>query len=256
MPEKMKPSILRDVQSAEQVPESFVPTEAEETVLHALHAETDKHHREGGVPPKAETLGILHNNIAKTESFPLFREYVAGITPSPERMLRPLKSHIDVAKAALETDGSDEQAMQTLNLLSGREAQIRSSIGLYVRSVIRFKELQRISAGGVRDVTKQFSDADHARRRAHNNLIDSLRVYRDTLQKAVSEGLLPGDCCAEWSMGADARAIGADKGIMFSNIVLQNREFIRDWAIVADFAEQFAALGDDAWLETMRGHSS
>jgi hypothetical protein len=52
------------------------------------------------------------------------------------------------------------------------------------------------------------------------------------------------------------RTLDDKKAIIFSAAVIQNRDFVRDWAIVADFEQQFRALDDVEWFATVKGRST
>ena len=268
MPEKQLGGIRPVAKPSEDAePEkSSVPTVAEESVLATLH-EKAEHHRQEEVPADTQLLEKLHGDVENCECYPLFKQYIAGEVPTLERMFGNLKGPLERARADLEAEkqavGENDpivaEATKMLNLIGGREQQVRGAIQRYVHSVIRFNHLKKISAGGVRDITRQFVETDRARRQAHNSLIESLRVYTATAAKANEMGLFAENDTdypfAKWTIGTDARNIPANKMAIFSESVLQNRDFIRDWAIVADFMEQLVILGDKDFLDSMRDRS-
>ena len=248
------------IKGEEMKPPEFVPTAAEEAVLAGLHGEAERHG--DGSKCNTETLTKLHGEVERCECFPLLGQYAAGQIPTLERMFVPLKPIIEkarieisaeVARGIPENDIKDE--LKLLALLEGREQQVKESIRRYVSSVIRFHNLKRLSAGGTRDMHKQFEDADHARRRAHNSLIESLSVYLAGANNAADQDLLKRDSFTTWHVGTDAREIPQGKVVIFDSDVLKNRDFIRDYAVVADMAEQLRILGDESWPETKRDRS-
>ena len=234
----------------------FIPTATEENILAVMHERTSNHRGEKSIKDP-ELIERLHKDVEQCECYPLFQRYVNGELPTIRRMfanlgpiLEDLRTDIEkeVARATQTGDESYVTDLQTTyKLLQGREKQIRGSIQRYVGSVIRFRHLARISAGGDRDVTKQFVEADHARRRAHNNLIDSLATY--TKQVGALEEL--GYSGSKhfpfryWKSHENARDIPDDKTPIMDGSVLENRDFVRDWAIVADFRDQLEMLGDE-----------
>ena len=258
MQEKLGETVVDPLK--EQCSPNELPTAAETHVLYELHQQNQRCSR-SGENCDVKTLDTLHKNIAHCECYPLFSDFVSGKIPSVERMMQSVMPALEKAKKELETevqkdgDKDSKNLLAMVTLLAGRQEQIKSSVRHYVQSVIRFRELERIALGGIRDVTKQFEQADHARRRAHDNLIKSVEIYSSTMHTVAFEDLIPNTLVAEWSLGEDARSISPDKAIVFSAVVLRNRDFIRDWAIAFDFAEQLKALGDEHWLRTVRDRS-
>lgn len=235
---------------------AFVPTAAEENVLAEMHEKTQAHRGER-VPKDKEVIEKFHKDVEQCESYPLYLKYVSGEVPTLQRMfsnLEPLLAEVssDIEKeTTLAAQNGDETHLKNLQqvhkLLMGREKQVRDAIQRYVSSVIRFRQLAKNSAGGVRDMSKQFVEADHARRRAHNGLIDTLTVY---VQQVRALGAMGYDSSehfpfAYWNTSEDARTISKEKTPILSESVLKNRDFVRDWAIVADFKDQLELLGDD-----------
>lgn len=237
----------------------FIPSAAEEKVLAMLHDKTST----PGAHADKETLGLFHNEIERCECYPVLSKYTSGEIPTLGTMFRGLPALLTEFGAEIERDrkaGASEEELRPLilmhGLISGREQQVRSSIHRYVNSVVRFQHLQKISAGGTRDVTKQFVEADHARRRAHDGLIDSLKVYAAQVAQLKTEGFdtLKSYSFTHWNMGDDARRT-SESTLVFSPDVVRNREFIRDWALAADFSEQLTLLGDEAYLIEIGGRS-
>ena len=239
----------------------------EEGVLFSLHDKTE-HQKTNPSQIEKETLNKLHSDVEHCECYPLFEKYVSGEIPTLERMfsnvgpfLQDLSKEIDKESARVTQGGADEvlQETQTMRgLLEGREQQLHSSIQRYVRTVIRFKHLARLSADGTRDVKKQYVEADQNRRRAHDALLDTLSVYGTLVHKAMEDGYsrdFESFPFVFWGHETDARTIGAKKAVIFSPETLRNRDFVRDWAIAADFVEQLKILGDNEWLESIRDRS-
>lgn len=198
----------------------------------------------------SQYIAHLHDRIHSCEVGHLFDEYVEESVPTFERMFHPLPERIEKAKQALRVDaekyGAETVAdeMRILALLSGREQQVQTAVQRYVQSVIRFDTLRRLSYGGVRADMEQFSDADHARRRSHNALIDTLRVYLKVAQEAEAASVFPkessGPVFVPWDIGVDARVIPRGHILVFSEKTLEHREFVRDWAVASFFAACYA----------------
>ncbi len=260
-----KPKIAKKQESPD-APESetLMPTANETEILDLLHKEAELHHNGH---TKHDSLDQLHQDIARCECYPFFKQYVSGEIPTLDRLFNNLKpfiteldTEISAARARANGNLEDEEVKgleRRRSLLLGRETQIRGSVQRYVNSVIRFNTLKKASAGGTRDLTKQFEQADHARRRAHNDLLGSLTTYAKLVGEMVEEGdnqlkTFPFEI---WRHGQDARTIAPDKTVVFSAKVMENRDFVRDWAIVADFHNQLRILGDKDWLKENGDHS-
>lgn len=243
----------------EEAPEVAEPPTAEQDILEKLHAENEREH-DGRAP--AETLGKLHQDIERCGCYPIFKQYASGEMPTLDRMFTNIKDLVaemdrDIeTERALVSEGEHPGLLQHLEksrgLLLGRESQIRGTIQRYVNQVIRFNRLRKLQADGARDMVKQYEQTDHARRRAHNDLINSLTTYvqviRDMRVEGAALNVYEHFNFSEWDTTNDARRVDKKTTVIFDPSVMQNREFIRDWAIVADFHEQLKELGDDEWL--------
>ncbi len=249
-------------ESTEPNEQTVVPTMAEQNVLDKLHQTTAKHKAENTRGDTA-TLEIFHKEIEQCECYPLLLKYTSGQIPSLQRMFANIdKVSTQLQKLADEEASKLKQSddasyhkllLDTKNLLAGREAQVRGAVLRYVNSVIRFSRLQKSSMNGIRDDGEQFVKADHARRHAHDNLISSLNTYSALAKKMIDEDLP--NTFVFWQHNDDARMIPTDKTIIFDPSVTRNREFIKDWSIVADFVEQMEALGETNWSENAKGRS-
>lgn len=255
MPEKIrKPS---EENPSADTDSAFVPTASEENVLADIHEKASLHRKEGK-QSDPELVGRLHKDIEQCECSALFNQYASGEVPTLKAMFANLQSFLDAFAQEVEkekpADGESSETHQwmssTHKLLSGREQTVRSAIQRYVNSVIRFKNLHKLAAGGSRDLNAQFVDADHARRRAHNALIEALSIYTEKIRSLAEEGFNQETMSTfrfkTWDGRTDARTFGSDAVVFFSPEVLRNRDFLRDWAIVADFKEQLEILGDTA----------
>jgi hypothetical protein len=115
----------------------------------------------------------------------------------------------------------------------------------YIRTIIQFHTIKRLSIGGVRDMTAQFARVDQERRNAHEGLLDSLRTMRQAVLAAAGTELIPKQNVIEWTMGMNAGELLSHNPhavIVFSDRVLQDRNYIRDWAIAADFEERLKEM--------------
>ena len=143
-------------------PDASLPTSATEEVLADVEATVHHTLAGGSACVTHETVETLHRAIHTCECAPVFDQYTRGEIPTLERMFGQLPHLLDTAfqdiRAAQEADGPNAVAgeMRLLKLLKGREGQIRLCVQQYVNSVARFNNLKRLSAGGNRDINKQF----------------------------------------------------------------------------------------------------
>ncbi len=231
-----------------------LPSAATEAVL----AEIDRAHRAHrvGYSHNREEIAHLNGSIHSCECGKLFDEYVQGSVPTFERMFGSLPERVEEASRDLRKDAERygpedvEEETRMLSLLKGRERQVQTAVQMYVQSVIRFDTLKQLSHGGAREDKENFANADHARRRLHNALLESLHVYLETAQEAermgVFSGAHPGPIFTLWDIGIDARSISHEQLLLFSERTLERREFVRDWAIAAFFAMRLGELSSSS----------
>jgi len=249
--EKMKPGTSLGARAEEETngikdqEDVSVPPQGGDEILYNLHHATERHRKER---VSREEVSTYHKSIERSEFGPLFEQYKQGDVPGPERMFGPLKAQLDKAQGIIDEEhaasgeGSVAELVRIHGLLAGREQEVSSAASRYVQALIRHRNLQQLSLGGSRDLTEQFVRADHARRRAHEALLASLRLYRDMLQKAKEEELIPANSYVEWQIGDKARDIPQQTIVVFSAKTTADRDFVRDWALVIDFANQLNEL--------------
>jgi len=228
----------------EKVPLSLV---LEEDLVAEVHSHRDRlKNGEEKIEEALEALPLIREGIAQLECYPIYREYVNGNVPTLDtfRNGTRLASETIASDLAQEKGLSSEDLSEELHvqkLLEGRAGSIEHAIDAYVRSVIKFHNLKRISRGGVRDMTKQFEQSDHERRRAHNHLLDTLQSTTQAVRDAVELKLIPLEKVLEWNPGVES--IPQENAIVvFSPKILEDRNYIRDWAIAADFDERLREL--------------
>lgn len=219
----------------------------ETEVVANLHTNHDKVIN-GEMPASEKLLVEIRNDLSKLECYPMYRDYVKGVVPtlamlseSADRAVKVIDTLLEKDRAGGLSDKDLAEETASRNLIAGRPNSIRRSIDAYVRSIIRFHTLRRLSHGGSRDMQEQFVKADGERQRAHDSLLQSLRVFTTNVLKAEHEGMLPKGTVAQWVQGSEAKKLSenAQTIVVFSEQTLANeRDFIKDWAIAADFDTQ------------------
>ncbi|MEK7612632.1 MAG: hypothetical protein AAB449_00585 [Patescibacteria group bacterium] len=222
----------------------------EEDVAAKIHTNHDKIVN-GEIPLSEKLLTEIRDDLSRLECYPLYREYTAGNVPtlavldvSTERAVHAIDATLagDRAKGTPENDLAEETKVR--NLIAGRSISIKRNVAEYIRTVLRFHTLKRLAAGGGRDMQEQFVKTDEARVRAHNNLIKSLQIMTSTIQSAATMNLLPEHKILKWVAGMNAHDLNKNPNtvVVFSDKVMQDRDFIKDWAIAADFDLQLQEM--------------
>jgi len=201
----------------------------------------------GVKPPSEKLLEELRSDVSRLEFYPTYQEYSSGAAPT----LGVLTESARRAGASLDSlitrwqkqgTGINELAeeIKMSRLLAGRAEAIKWSIKDYVRTLIMFHNIKGLSHGGTRDMTERIVKIDHERRHAHESLLQTLGVMTTTILKAAEEDLLEGHTIIEWTPGMPAGAMMKNPSaiVIFSPKTLMNRDYVRDWAMAADFDEQ------------------
>ena len=189
----------------------------------------------------------LHLAIEKSHSAPLFNDYEKGLVPTLEIIKNSsVKAADSIASEILRSEKSgvspkdlvEEKSIE--KLLRGREKSINAGVRSYIRSVLRFQTLkERMHLE--RNMEKQFERADHERRRIHNALIESLQTFTKAIHDAQELDLLNKYTIIEWQPGLRLQH-QKDSIVVFSDRILKNRDWVRDWAVVAELYERLAEI--------------
>ena len=189
----------------------------------------------------------FHSEIERSYSAELYEKYDTGEIPNLE--ILELSANSAAEAIAKEIQESKEQGMSDADLteetkieklLQGRPKIITSNIRSYIATVMRFQELAKMRTTG-RDLAKQFEQADHQRRRVHNALIESLETFTNIIEDAKTLGLLSEISVAQWRHSEDLR-LQESRVVVFSKQILEDRDYIRDWAIVAEMHERLTEI--------------
>ena len=238
----------------------------EDVVAH-LHQHSEEL-KIGAVSPNEKFLSELRADIGRLDSYPVFKEYLEEQVPT----LSVLAESSRRAVATMDTVFADwaahgikaedlKEEMKMKNLISGRLEAVRWDIATYIGKLIQFHNIKTKFLDpryeGDPDLKEQFEKVDAARRRAHESLLLSLGIMTATVLKAAEEDLLEGHMIIEWVQGMSAHALMKNPAaiVVFSPSIFRtgdaiqarkNRSYIRDWAIAADFDEQFRAIASFA----------
>ncbi|HEX8993722.1 MAG TPA: DUF3232 domain-containing protein [Candidatus Paceibacterota bacterium] len=130
------------------------------------------------------------------------------------------------------------------NLLVGRAAAIMDSARRYASSVEQFAHIVKNQKHMQQEEFKdKLVAVDRARRANHEVLIESLKVYNDTVKWFIEEGYIDESEVQEWNPGLQvptpndllekpSRAI-----YIFPQSFLVNRDMIKEWGIAEVFRE-------------------
>lgn len=221
-----------------------------EEVVEKIHLHHDSV-LEGTIPCNVELLEQVREDLTHLECYPLYKEYVEGRTPSlpllqesAARAVAAIEKIIAEEKKNGTSDADLAEEIRVKNLIAGRSISIEQNITAYIKTVLRFQTLKKLHNNGARDVSKQLEQTDHDRRRVHNNLIDSLRILTEAVKEAQSIDLIAKKSVHEWVPSLNASELAKTEGsiVVFSPKILTDRDYVRDWAMAADFNKQFSDL--------------
>ncbi len=204
---------------------------SEDRILDQLHRCTD-----GDATCTEEDASMMHADFEKCEAGALYKAYAERQIPTLVHLETAIAEAIESIPEELK---NDESAKKLTLLLQGRGRLIRGFVRSYVQTVIKFVRLSKTTAS-MRD-PEIFVKIDHERRRRHEVLLKSLSDLSAMLREAEDIGLIDKGAYTEWSP-ADTNTMPQSKIPAFSAAAVANRDLIRDWALAADFAEQFEKL--------------
>ena len=135
------------------------------------------------------------------------------------------------------------------NLLVGRAAAIMDSARRYAASVENFAHVARKKAQmSPTDFEAEFVAADQARRSNHNNLIEALKIYNNTVRWFVDEGYVDEDDVRQWRLGMhvptpdDLLEQPSKLIYLFPPAFLADRDLIKEWGIAEVFRESVSLI--------------
>jgi len=191
----------------------------------------------------------LHHSAERTVSGSLLEKYnndelltmemlKDGSTLAADALARG----IEAEENAGTTDEDLVEEKRLEKLLRGRSQTIIAGIRSYINMVLRFQRLNEQRFLG-RDVLKQFEQTDHQRRRAHDALLESLQIYSNSVREAKNTGLLNEVPVVVWESEDSLKGdLPEEKVVIFSDAVLANRDYIKDWALVAEMSERLKKI--------------
>lgn len=179
---------------------------------------------------------LMHQDFEHCEAFEMYTAYIENRVPTLDQISSRLAEVVGKMPENLLRDPEGDRIKRHVQ---GRSAMVRGNTHWYAASVIRHVRL-RMSHANLRD-PEMFVKADHDRRRKHENLLKSLADLLKALETAEDFGLCDRSDYHEWNPG-DTDPIPAVKIPVFSMAAIENRNLIRDWALAADFAEQYGKL--------------
>lgn len=204
---------------------------SEDVILERLHRCT-----EGHADCSETDAKTMHKDFEECEAFEMYKAYTENHVPSLLQMSTTIATIIEKVPANLLTD---PEAAKVIKLLKGRPLTLHGATRSYAESVIKFVRL-RTSGAALRD-PEVFVKIDHERRRRHDNLLRSLSDTLQLFRNAEDLGVCEKQDYHEWNPG-DAVPITESCFPIFSEAAIANRDLIKNWALAADFAEQYRKL--------------
>ena len=176
----------------------------------------------------------------KTIISPEIRERYLSVIKFSDIHESIVRADTSIQKQIAEEDEVSPEIEKNLKMLKGRGKEIEGAAHRYYSTLIQFYNVGRMRDRMESEELKdRMTSVDHARRRAHNVLIDALVSYGLLLSLFKKEGYLKDCTIVAWDFGNKPPNLAQDTSIVatFSSHILSNREKIKDWAIGADLAK-------------------
>lgn len=197
-----------------------------------------------------EVVAKLRKDLEGVECYQLYRQYAQGTVPTismfedSSRMLGgELARMVEKEKAEKVPETELQELTKKQAFIEHRAAEIKTAINRYVRVVIRFHNLKRLQEqrGNVDDLDR-LQAVDKDRRRAHDLLLEALSSFTDVARALQEEGVLERGLVVEWKPGMNAQTLSGSgkRAVVFSPDTIKDRDYIRDWAVVADLDQYFS----------------
>lgn len=223
--EKFTQMRQRAAETTESTPAMPVP---DDEVIAELHRCADPN-----AQCTPDDIKAIHEKYERCETFPLYDAYVNNRLPNFDHLERHVAALIENVPENLR---DDPEAQTMIKRLQGRPLMLRGSVQSYVQSVIRFVNISKRPGAFGDDHTERLVKIDHERRRKHENLLRALTEFVTLLEQAKDYGLCEDNDYHLWLPGSTDEL--PEKLVTFSPLAIANRDFIKDWALAADFAEQ------------------
>lgn len=224
--EQFKPS---KSESQEQRTDIITHT-SEDVILDNLHKCTEG--RRTCTKEEAETM---HSEFERCEAGTIFHSYTESKIPTLSQFEEQMEL---ILQKTGQPAADDVEGLRIYNLLRGRVNHLRKSVKDYVETVVRFV---RISGPMKLRDPEIFIKIDHDRRKRHDGLLNTLSGLLKLINDADRIGLADKSDFYYWHPGSDEQ-IPSNKIPVFSEAAIENRNLIRDWALAADFSENFNKL--------------
>jgi hypothetical protein len=167
--------------------------------------------------------------------------YEEGRVPTLQSMNRAVSEVL----LHLEPFKDEPEIIAICKLLSQRVKEIRNWCLRYEQTVIVFhRKLKKMRETGERDDAEMFKDADIERRRIHDNLMASIRSLDQSISSANEMEPLQHNI-VRWQPGLSIpENFANEQSFIFSERAAthDNRDLIRDWAIIANLEQKMEAL--------------
>ncbi len=121
------------------------------------------------------------------------------------------------------------EIQSAVKLVQERGSEIRSAAKRYVKTVNKFARIKASYNKFRNDFVDQMQEIDAQRRRNHDALIESLRIYNAQVSYLVEEGL-----------------VDRNKVHLLDHEIMADRDSVRDWGIVLVLNENLRRIEDYA----------
>ena len=193
--------------------------------------------------PPEERIEVYHTLHAIAEQFEnneMLVAYEEGRVPtfaSMEAAVKQVDEH-------LASDPEDPESMRLRKLLSQRVIEIRRWCSKYEQSVVVFhRRKKQMALRSYDDPATDFVKADQDRRRTHDNLMTAIQSLDALITEADELESLPQPIARAKPRNFLPKGYADENPFIFSasSATHEHRDFIRDWALVANLEQKLDA---------------
>lgn len=203
-----------------------------------LHEETI--HQELPPEKRIEVYHTLHSIAERFENNEMFVAYEEGRVPT----FASMEAAVKMVDEHLASDPEDPESLRLRKLLSQRVIEIRRWCSKYEQSVVVFhRRRKQMALRSYNDPATDFVKADQDRRRTHDNLMEAIRSLDALITEADNLETLPQPIARARPRNLLPQGYADENPLIFSasSATHENRDYIKDWALVANLEQKLDA---------------
>lgn len=241
MPTEHNPLEHTSPARTEEIPRSEDTSPQTEEVLNTfdtLHEQTIR--EELPTEKRIEVYHTLHAIAEQFENNEMLVAYEEGRIPT----FASMDAAVQMVDEHLASDPEDPESIRIRKLLSQRVTEIRRWCSKYEQSVVVFhRRKKQMALRSYDDPASDFVKADQDRRRTHDNLMGAIQSLDALITEANALETLPHPVARAKPRNLLPQGFANQNPFIFSasSATHENRDFIRDWALVANLVQKLDA---------------